>query len=68
MLKIKEVSVSYNVKLNKNYNSIGTSVGMTAEVLKGQKAESVEALLRKKCQRSLHVEVAKLAAFLDSAS
>lgn len=68
MARIKEISVSYNVKLNKDYNSIGTSIGFVAEVGKGENEKSLEAVLRKKCRISLRKEVTKLMAFLNAAS
>lgn len=68
MARITEVTVSYNCKLNKDYNSAGMSVGYTAEVPKGESADKVELTLRKKCKKRLNTEAKKLAAFLNAAS
>ena len=68
MARIKEVTVSYNCKLNKDYNSAGMSIGYTADVLKGENVDLVEAVLLKKCKKKVSREAKRLAAFLNAAS
>jgi uncharacterized membrane protein YcjF (UPF0283 family) len=67
-IKVTEVWCTSEVKLNKNYNSSGASVGMKAVVEEDEDPNEVLRILKKKVKSSLDVEIEKIVAFLEKAS
>ena len=66
--RVTEVWYSKEVKLAKNYNSAGATLGMKASVAKGESIKATTLDLKKLVRASMNAEIPKIVEFLDKAA
>jgi len=67
-VRVTEIWYSSEVKLSKNYQTAGATVGMKAVIDKREDEKQAMLVLKKKVKLSLSAEVKKITDFLEKAA